>query len=145
MNRSVKVLWDGIGGFSSLSEKTRKSNHLQMSLHREHFLLSYLKIWVLVRPGFKPATFRSADRGSPNWAYQAAVNQSRLKWQSVNELRSQFPDVTGMYWGIMLVPRERHKMKQKTDKTIWSSTPFCSFSLSQQSWSTRIWHAHCLN
>ena len=30
-------------GFSSLSEKTRKSNHLQMSLQRQHFLLSYLK------------------------------------------------------------------------------------------------------
>ena len=28
---------------SSLSEKTRKSNHLQMSLQRKHFLLSYLK------------------------------------------------------------------------------------------------------
>ena len=42
-NRSVKVLWDGTYGFSSLSEKTRKSNHLQMSLQRQHFLLSYLK------------------------------------------------------------------------------------------------------
>jgi len=30
-------------GFSSSSEKTRKSNHLQMSLQRLHFLLSYLK------------------------------------------------------------------------------------------------------
>ena len=29
--------------FSSLSEKTRKSNHLQMSLQKQHFLLSYLK------------------------------------------------------------------------------------------------------
>ena len=28
---------------SSLSEKTRKSNHLQMALQRKHFLLSYLK------------------------------------------------------------------------------------------------------
>ena len=42
-NKSVKVLWDGTYGFSSLSEKTRKSNHLQMSLQRQHFLLSYLK------------------------------------------------------------------------------------------------------
>ena len=30
-------------GFSSLSENTRKSNRLQMSLQRPHFLLSYLK------------------------------------------------------------------------------------------------------
>ena len=42
-NKSVKVLWDGTYGFSSLSEKTRKSNHLQMSLQRQHFLLSYLR------------------------------------------------------------------------------------------------------
>ena len=54
-NRSVKVLWDGTYGFSSLSEKTRKSNRLQMSLQRQHFLLSYLKTlsvgpaWVRTR------------------------------------------------------------------------------------------------
>ena len=42
-NKSVKVLWDGTYGFSSLSEKTRKSNHFQMSLQRLHFLLSHLK------------------------------------------------------------------------------------------------------
>ena len=41
-NRLVKVLWDGTYGFSSLSEKTRKSNHLKMSLQRQHFLLSLL-------------------------------------------------------------------------------------------------------
>ena len=29
--------------FSSLSEKTRKANYLQMSLQRQQFLLSYLK------------------------------------------------------------------------------------------------------
>ena len=39
----IQVLWDGTSGLSSLSEKTRKSNHLQMSLQRQHFLLSYLK------------------------------------------------------------------------------------------------------
>ena len=42
-NKSVKVLWEGTYGFSSLSEKTRKSNHLQISLQKQHFLLSYLK------------------------------------------------------------------------------------------------------
>ena len=42
-NRSVRVLWDGTYGFSSLSEKTWKSNNLQMSLQRQHFVLSYLK------------------------------------------------------------------------------------------------------
>ena len=34
---------DGAYGLSSLSEKTRISKHLQMSLQREHILLSYIK------------------------------------------------------------------------------------------------------
>ena len=62
-NKSVKVLWDGTYGFSSLSEKTRKSNRLQMSLQRQHFLLSYLKtpsvgpagIWTSDLPLSRPA------------------------------------------------------------------------------------------
>ena len=40
---NIQVLWDGTYDLSSLSEKTRKSNRLQMSLQRQHFLLSYLK------------------------------------------------------------------------------------------------------
>ena len=43
-HKNKSVLWDGTYGFSSLSGKTRKSNHLQMSLQRQHFLFSYLKI-----------------------------------------------------------------------------------------------------
>ena len=57
-NKSVKVLWDGTYGFSSLSEKTRKSNHLQMSLQRQHFLLSYLKTLSVGPAGVWPATCR---------------------------------------------------------------------------------------
>ena len=39
-----KGLWDGAYHLSSSSEKTRKSNRLQMLLlQRQHFLLSYLK------------------------------------------------------------------------------------------------------
>ena len=41
--RQVKALWDGTYVFSSLSEKIRKSNCLQMSLQRQLFLLSHLK------------------------------------------------------------------------------------------------------
>ena len=40
---TFKELRDGTSDLSSLSEKTRKSNHLQMKLQRQHFLLSYLK------------------------------------------------------------------------------------------------------
>ena len=39
-DKSMKVLWDGTYGFSSSPKKTRKSKHLQMSLQRQHFLLS---------------------------------------------------------------------------------------------------------
>ena len=42
--------------FSSLSEKTRKSNRLHMSLQRQHFLLSYLKTLSV-----GPAGVRSRD------------------------------------------------------------------------------------
>ena len=53
----------GTYGFLSLSEKTRKSNHLQMSLQRQHFLLSYLKtlsvglagVWTRDLPLSRPA------------------------------------------------------------------------------------------
>ena len=34
---------DGAYGLSSLFKKTRMSNHLQMSLQRQHILLSYFK------------------------------------------------------------------------------------------------------
>ena len=40
---TFKELWEGTSGLLSLSKKTRKSNHLQMKLQRQHFLLSYLK------------------------------------------------------------------------------------------------------
>ena len=41
---NCEELWDGTSGSSSsLSEKTRKCNHLQMPLQRKHFLLSYFK------------------------------------------------------------------------------------------------------
>ena len=68
--RSVWVLWDGTYGFSSLSEKTRKSNRLQMSLQKQ-LICKDPECWS--GRGFEPVTSRSADRRSPNWANQAAV------------------------------------------------------------------------
>ena len=38
--------------FSSLPEKTKKSNHLQMPLQGQHFLLSYLKTMNVGLAGF---------------------------------------------------------------------------------------------
>ena len=40
------MLCDGTYGFLSLSEKTRKSNRLQMSLQRQHFLPSVCALAV---------------------------------------------------------------------------------------------------
>ena len=59
--------------WKSFSTKTRKSNHLQMSLQRQHFLLSYLKTLSVGPVGFEPATSCWADQRSPNWANQAAI------------------------------------------------------------------------
>ena len=70
-SKSVKVLWDGTYGFLSLSEKTRKSNYLQMSLQRQQFLLSYHECWP--SRGLNPSNSHSADWHSLNWANQAAV------------------------------------------------------------------------
>ena len=58
-----KGLWDGAYALSSVSEKTRKYNHLQMLLQRQHFLLSYLKtlsvgpagVWTYGLPLNRPA------------------------------------------------------------------------------------------
>ena len=76
-HRSVKVLGDETHGFSSLSEKTRKGNHLQLSLQRQNFLLSYFKTLSVywVRSGFEPTTSCSAAWCCPNQANQTAVNK----------------------------------------------------------------------
>ena len=74
-------LWDGTYGLSSLSKKTRKSNHLPMSLQRQHFLLRYFKNPSVGRPGFELTTSPSADQHSPNWAKQAA-NEKTMRMKS---------------------------------------------------------------
>ena len=58
---------DGVYGLSSLSEKTRKSNHLQMSLQRQHILLSYLKTLMCWSGlGLESSTSRTAVRRPTN-------------------------------------------------------------------------------
>ena len=71
--KSVKVLWDGTYGFSFLFEKTRKSNHLQSSLQRQHFLLSYLKTLSVGPVGVRTRGLPLGDRCSPNWANQVQL------------------------------------------------------------------------
>ena len=64
------VLWDGTHCLSSLSEKTRKSNHLQMTWQDSTFSSVILRTWVLVRPRFEPSM---GVRCSTNWANRSAV------------------------------------------------------------------------
>ena len=80
MNRSAKVLWDGTQGFSSLSEKTRKSrkyNHLQMSLQRQHDLLSYLKTLSVGRSGRGLNPRPPTQQTGAFWANQADGDRSK--------------------------------------------------------------------
>ena len=81
-NRMVKdkVLWDGTKGFSSLSEKTRKSNSSQMSLQGHQFLLSSSSVglagvWTCDLPLSRPVSateVRSND--------STATRTSLKKW-----------------------------------------------------------------
>ena len=81
-NRMVKdkVLWDGTKGFSSLFEKTRKSNRSQMSLQGHQFLLSSssvgpARVWTCDLPLSRPVSateVRSND--------STATRASLKKW-----------------------------------------------------------------
>ena len=48
-----------------------------MSLQRQNFSV-ILSPWVLVWPGFEPATSCSADQHSLNWANQATVKLTNV-------------------------------------------------------------------
>ena len=49
---NIEGFQDRAYGLSSLFKKTRESNHLDMSLQRQHFLLSYLKTISVGLEGF---------------------------------------------------------------------------------------------
>ena len=92
-NKSGKVLWDGTYGFSSLSEKTRKSKHLQMSLQRQHFLLSYLKtlsvgpagVWARDFPLGRPALSQLSQTGS-SFVLSNLPRASKTRWMHAARL-----------------------------------------------------------
>ena len=65
---NIEGLWDGAYGLSSLSEKTRESNHLQMLLQRQHFLLTYLKTLSVFPARVEVMTYHMAAQCSSNWA-----------------------------------------------------------------------------
>ena len=107
-NKSVKVLWDGTYGFSSLSEKTRTSNHLQMSLQRQHLLLSYLKtlsvgpagVWTRDLPLDRPALSQLSESGGG----RLSVPQQRLyiaHWFGSWRPSSIIWDFRGPLWKLL--------------------------------------------
>ena len=63
---NIEGLRDGPSGLSSLSEKTRESNHLQMALQRQHFLLSSLQTLSVGPVGIEVTTSRMKARCSTN-------------------------------------------------------------------------------
>ena len=81
--KTAKELWDRAYGFSSLSEKTRNSNCLQMSQQRQHILLRCFKtlsvglavVWTCDLPLSRPALKVTGQRlTSPQWPLSSVPN-----------------------------------------------------------------------
>ena len=88
------MLWDGAYGFSSLSEKTRKSSRFQMSLQRQPFLFSYLKTLSLGPAGVRardlplsrPALSHAWMKlNMYQWWPEISVNNTTLKKKLINQ------------------------------------------------------------
>ena len=94
------MLWDGACGFSSLSEKTRKSSRFQMSLQRQPFLLSYLKTLSLGPAGVRardlplsrPALSHALMKlNMYQWWPEISVNNTTLKKKKLINQRCLHP------------------------------------------------------
>ena len=96
----MKTAGDGAYGLSSLYEKTRISNHLQMSLQRQYILLSYFKT-LSVGPVWDSNP--RPPHGSPsstNWANRLAISRkNRGLWTVYSR---------GIVWSRVVgwIPRE---------------------------------------
>ena len=83
-------------------EVSRKFNRLQMSLQRQHLLLSnlILRAWVFLRSGFEPATSSSANQRSPGWANQTAeVNKNLAHCYLIMEILTYPVRVINKHFG----------------------------------------------
>ena len=84
----------GPTGFSSSSEKTRNSNCLQMSLQRQHFLLSYLKTLSVGPSGDWTVYPRSKGSVLPRGSKGHGESQRVSEWvraQNLLDLKSATP------------------------------------------------------
>ena len=92
--RTVKELWDGAYGFSSLSQKNRMSNVSICRCHNKGSTFSSVILipWVLGRPGFEPGTSRSADRPLSNWANRPPVSLTeQSSFSDISSSRKWWP------------------------------------------------------
>ena len=60
-------------GLTSFSEKTRKSNHVQLLEQRQYLLLNYFKTLSVGSAGNRTQASRTIDWHLTNWANQTAV------------------------------------------------------------------------
>ena len=115
-----KGLWYGARGLSSLSDKTRKSNRLQMLLQKQHFLLSYLKtlsVWSGQGLSLRPPAQQTS-------AYPTELTGRRC-WTSV-EWKARFHS-----------PRARHTLKVCILPVVGN------LALHYCSWETALWSSDC--
>ena len=108
------MLWDGTYCFSSLSEKTRKSNHLQILLPRQHFLLSYFKTLSVGPAGVWTRSL---------WGNQAAVILHHYSWSCIHSLPIQWLLLNDIkiipWWRLHQSPVQYscYKMHRNAEKT----------------------------
>ena len=91
---TIKELWDGTSGLSSLSEKTRKSDHLQIKLQRQHFLLSYLEdLECWSGRSLLLSTSRVTARCTTNWATwpKSEASRATVKFWGQSFGRGHYP------------------------------------------------------
>ena len=142
------MVWDGNYGFSSLSEKTRKSNHLQKSLPRQHFLLSYFKdpeCWssrVLNSQLSRPTLFQLSLPGSVQMITNYKTNL-RLKILKCSQSPSFLLSFKDFHFHLAAL-KEEHCLKagyhqrqslslNQKSKTLWSSEKRVSILLTTPS------------
>ena len=83
------------------SSLVRKFNHLQMSLQRKHFLLSYLKTLSVGPPGLEPTPSRTAVRHGPDTqqnTYVILPGQKNGDFSTFSVINSVNCDLLSMCW-----------------------------------------------
>ena len=136
-----KGLWDGAYGLSSLSQKTRKSNRLQMSLQRQHFLLRYLKT-LSVGPAWVWTYGLPLGMRSPNWGSIKMSNKPRSETSLFDSYCNNSVDTRSMhkyrFFICLYVSLFRTPSRLLANIRIWNDVPI-PIRLSSSWW---LWFEH---